>query len=269
MAIKHPFINPKADKSDTSRTRPSDWNAAHTIEAGTILDIHVGAGAAIGWSKIDKTGASLADLPTRNYSDLGSIPSTFTSSAHQLDSAYHTVSALTPGHFLKATGVDTFGFAVHGLSYGDVGALAAGGTAVDTDKLDGQHGSYYAISGAAPTAHALIDATGHTVSGLTPGHFLKATGATTYDFGVHGLGYGDVGVDRMHGYSDHSAVTAVIKMKGAEKPMTSLRESLQNFNPSSNQLDIRGLFSEHGNPLPLNVKDVIAKEGLGGWWFST
>jgi hypothetical protein len=43
--------------------------------------------------------------------------------------------------------------------------------------------------------HALIDATGHTVSGLTTGHFLKATGATTYGFAAHGLTYSDVGAD--------------------------------------------------------------------------
>ncbi len=71
--------------------------------------------------------------------------------------------------------------------------LPIAGTAADSDKLDGQHGSYYAISGGAPTAHALIDAIGHTVAGLTTGHFLKATGATTYGFGAHGLGYSDVG----------------------------------------------------------------------------
>ena len=44
-----------------------------------------------------------------------------------------------------------------------------------------------------PSAHALIDSTGHSVSGLTSGHFLKATGATTYGFGAHGLTYSDVG----------------------------------------------------------------------------
>jgi hypothetical protein len=44
-----------------------------------------------------------------------------------------------------------------------------------------------------PTAHNLIDTTGHPVSGLTTGHFLKATGATTYAFAAHGLTYSDVG----------------------------------------------------------------------------
>lgn len=44
-----------------------------------------------------------------------------------------------------------------------------------------------------PNAHDLIDTTGHTVSGLTTGHFLKATGEDTYAFGPHGLTAGDVG----------------------------------------------------------------------------
>ena len=46
-----------------------------------------------------------------------------------------------------------------------------------------------------PLAHAFIDTTGHTASGLTAGHFLKATAATTYAFGAHGLTYSDVGAD--------------------------------------------------------------------------
>jgi hypothetical protein len=44
-----------------------------------------------------------------------------------------------------------------------------------------------------PKAHNLIDTTGHPAAGLTAGHFLKATAATTYAFGAHGLSAGDVG----------------------------------------------------------------------------
>lgn len=43
-----------------------------------------------------------------------------------------------------------------------------------------------------PAAHAFIDTVNHTVSGLTSGHFLKATGATTYAFGAHGLTTSDI-----------------------------------------------------------------------------
>ena len=41
-------------------------------------------------------------------------------------------------------------------------------------------------------AHA-IDGSDHTASGLTPGWFMKATGATTFAFEAHGLTYSDVG----------------------------------------------------------------------------
>lgn len=44
----------------------------------------------------------------------------------------------------------------------------------------------------APVAHNLIDTTNHPVSGLTTGHFLKATGATTYAFAAHGLTTTDI-----------------------------------------------------------------------------
>jgi len=43
-----------------------------------------------------------------------------------------------------------------------------------------------------PAAHQL-DGALHAVSGLTTGHFMKATGATTFAFGAHGLTYSDVG----------------------------------------------------------------------------
>ncbi len=36
MAIKHTFVNPKADGGDATIARPSDWNANHTIDAATI-----------------------------------------------------------------------------------------------------------------------------------------------------------------------------------------------------------------------------------------
>jgi hypothetical protein len=51
-----------------------------------------------------------------------------------------------------------------------------------------------ALADAQPsTNHNLIDTTHHPVSGLTSGHFLKATGTTTYGFAAHGLTYSDVG----------------------------------------------------------------------------
>ncbi len=45
--------------------------------------------------------------------------------AHQLDGAVHSVSGLTSGHFLKATGATTFAFGAHGLTASSVGAEPA------------------------------------------------------------------------------------------------------------------------------------------------
>ena len=63
-------------------------------------------------------------------------------------------------------------------------------------KLDGIAENADVTGSNVPKAHNLIDTTGHPVSGLTTGHFLKATGETTYAFGAHGLGYNDVGAEQ-------------------------------------------------------------------------
>lgn len=77
--------------------------------------------------------------------------------AHVLDSAVHSVSGLTTGHFLKATGAATFGFAAHGLTASDVAAEPAlGNPGVDdyvlSSKTDGTR-SWVAAGGGggAPT----------------------------------------------------------------------------------------------------------------------
>lgn len=51
---------------------------------------------------------------------------------HNLVSSYHPVSGLTTGHFLKATSATTFSFAVHGLTYTDVGAAASSHSQAET-----------------------------------------------------------------------------------------------------------------------------------------
>ena len=103
--------------------------------------------------------------------------------AHVLDSSTHTVAGLTAGHFMKALTPTTFGFAAHGLTYSDVGALAIGGTAADSEKLGGQLPSYYApipgpIGATGPTGPAgPTGATGET--GPTGSQGIQGvTGAT-------------------------------------------------------------------------------------------
>ena len=48
------------------------------------------------------------------------------------------------------------------------------------------------LDGKAEEVHDLVDTTNHPVSGLTPGHFLKATAAAAYAFEAHGLSASDV-----------------------------------------------------------------------------
>lgn len=53
------------------------------------------------------------------------VPTGGTPTAHGLTSTFHTESGLTEGHFLKATGVNTFGWQPHGLTPSDIGASSA------------------------------------------------------------------------------------------------------------------------------------------------
>lgn len=45
----------------------------------------------------------------------------------------------------------------------------------------------------------------HTVAGLTTGHFIKATGATSFAFGAHGLTYSDVGAEVSGAVASHES----------------------------------------------------------------
>ena len=82
------------------------------------------------------------------------------------------------------------------------------------------HSTTYSQVGAAPTIHNLIDITNHPVAGLTTGHFLKATGATSYAFGAHGLTYSDVGAaDSAHVHALNS-VPNDVSIDGPQATMT-------------------------------------------------
>src|SRR6185369_4251414 len=54
----------------TGDVTTSAGSAATTLANSTVTDAKVASGAAIAWSKLDKTGSSLADLATRSASDL-------------------------------------------------------------------------------------------------------------------------------------------------------------------------------------------------------
>jgi predicted alpha/beta-hydrolase family hydrolase len=149
----------------------------------------------------------------------------FAATTHDLVSS-HTASALTAGQVLKATGATTFGFAalqqadVAGLTTTDSPTFAAviaaykssDGTAGSSSTVSGlvfKNGLYTsgAISGFAATSHSLL--TSHTVSGLTTGQFLKATGATTFGFAA--IGQSDVTGLKTSDSPTFTAVTAAHK----------------------------------------------------------
>ena len=66
-----------------------------------------------------------------------------------------------------------------------IAGFAGSGAATTVARSDHNHSGAYA-----PAVHAL---TAHPASGLTAGHFLKATDATTFGFAAHGLTATDVG----------------------------------------------------------------------------
>jgi hypothetical protein len=90
---------------------------------------------------------------------------------HVLDGPLHTISAKTPGHFLKATGPANFAFAPHGLGPTDVGALPVAAQAADSDKLDGSHAADFLALHA--TADAALDS--DKLDGSHAAAFLGAT----------------------------------------------------------------------------------------------
>jgi hypothetical protein len=67
-----------------------------------------------------------------------------------------------------------------------------------------------------PKAHNLVDTTGHPVSGLTTGHFMKATGADTYGFAAHGLTASDVGASASDHTHDYSGTYLGLSAKAAD-----------------------------------------------------
>lgn len=151
--------------------------SAHALDGA----YHTATGLTVGWVIAADSATTFSwQAPTGGMS------------AHDLTGAYHTEDATGgAGNFLKADSGTTFSWQAHGLSASDVGAYTTAqvDSAIDTDitthaALTDVHHSQN---------HALIDTTGHTVSGLTGGHFLKANTATTYSFQAHGLSASDVG----------------------------------------------------------------------------
>lgn len=104
----------------------------------------------------------------------------------------------------------------------------------------------------APTAHALTNAV-HAETGLTTGHFLKATGATTFGFAAHGLTAADVGAD-----ATGTASAAVSAHVGASDPHTQYqKESEKGAANGYASLDAAGLVPTSQLP------SVVVSDFLG------
>ncbi|MCK9429724.1 MAG: hypothetical protein M0R17_06935 [Candidatus Omnitrophica bacterium] len=142
-----------------------------TIDANGVLNASGGAGAT-NWGLIGGTLADQTDLSVA----LGLKSDT--SHTHALTST--TASGLTAGHFLKAINATTFGFAVHGLTYTDVGALSATGVAVDSSKLENHSASYFQVALVNP-----VTRTGTPVNDqiavFTSASVIEGTNGITYD----------------------------------------------------------------------------------------
>lgn len=150
--------------------------------------------------------------------------------------ADHTVSGLTAGHVLRATGATTAAF----------GALQATDLAVHvlatTSGLGSQHsvsgltaGQVLRATGSTTAAFASLQATDlpshvlatntalgsqHTISGATAGHVLRASGATTAAFAQ--LQHGDLGGVGANDHHNQSHVLASTSGLGADHTVSGL-----------------------------------------------
>lgn len=159
-------------------------------------------------STYDAHDHSSGDPTQVTYSDLLSIPSTFTPIAHDLVSAYHTASGLTPGEVLRASDTTSFAFgkldwdvvwddAVHTHS-----ADSEGGTLLWTNIFSvvsaGDHTHASTTTGGTLTwANALAVATAgdHDHSDNTKGSAIPEASITFSTTGHHHTGVDSENVD--------------------------------------------------------------------------
>ena len=152
-------------------------------------------------------------------------PSSFSLSSHDHSGTYQPLNSnltslaglsYVSASFVKMTGTNTFTldtntYSLSSHTHGNISNTGYLGSTASIPLITGtagiiQAGSFGTTIGTfcqgndsrlsdarTPTAHQLDSITYHTVSGLTTGHFLKATSSTTFAFGAHGLTYSDVG----------------------------------------------------------------------------
>lgn len=151
----------------------STGDGVTAIAPGVIVDADVNAGAAIGWSKISKSGSSLADLGTRSAADLssGTLPGARMPaiSGDITLSAGTTTAAITAGAIVNA----------------DINASAA----IDASKIGGgavSNTEFGYLDGVTSVIQTQIDSKVSHANGqisnlattLTPGRYWFGVGAT-------------------------------------------------------------------------------------------
>jgi len=175
----HPFATQPVNKGGTGLTSYAQGDLlyasadttiaklAKSTTAGQVL-MNSGAGNNPAWAKL-------------KYSELDSIPTSFTPASHGLASSVHTATAWRL-FYSGANGVISelaLGAANTVLRSGGTGAAPTFGS-VSYSELSNVPTTF------APASHVLATATGlgpaHTISGATAGHVLVATGATAAKF---------------------------------------------------------------------------------------
>lgn len=175
----HPFATQPVNKGGTGLTSYAQGDLlyasadttiarlAKSTTAGQVL-MNSGAGNNPAWAKL-------------KYSELDSIPTSFTPASHGLASSVHTATAWRL-FYSGANGVISelaLGAANTVLRSSGTGAAPTFGS-VSYSELSNVPTTF------APASHVLATATGlgpaHTISGATAGHVLVATGATAAKF---------------------------------------------------------------------------------------
>jgi hypothetical protein len=126
-------------------------------------------------------GTGAADACAGNDSRLSDAR---TPSSHAI--ASHTTSGAGDGKILTASSTTEFGWEDPAPTWGQVTSKPSTFAPITgTGATDACAGNDSRLTNArTPTAHNLIDGTGHPVTGLTSGHVIRATGSTTYGFGA-------------------------------------------------------------------------------------